>query len=189
MRIKDLSGMIFGMWKVLHIAEERSSNGRVQWLCRCECGLEKPVISNHLLRGNSTSCGCLKNRNLVKNVGVGDITKSAFNDIKRTATKRRNFIFDVTIEYLWALFINQNRLCAISGVELFFRKYIGHHSETRKPQYTERTASLDRIDNNLGYIEGNLQWVHKDINIMKGIFDNNYFLSTMREITEVSHVA
>jgi hypothetical protein len=32
---------------------------------------------------------------------------------------------------------------------------------------SETTASLDRIDSSKGYIEGNLQWVHKDVNIMK----------------------
>ena len=29
------------------------------------------------------------------------------------------------------------------------------------------TASLDRIDSNKGYIKGNVQWVHKDVNTMK----------------------
>ena len=30
-----------------------------------------------------------------------------------------------------------------------------------------RTASIDRIDSKSGYIEGNIQWVHKFINSMK----------------------
>lgn len=29
------------------------------------------------------------------------------------------------------------------------------------------TASLDRIDSRHGYIPGNIQWLHKDINVMK----------------------
>lgn len=31
----------------------------------------------------------------------------------------------------------------------------------------EITASIDRIDNSKGYVEGNVQWVHKEINKMK----------------------
>lgn len=31
-----------------------------------------------------------------------------------------------------------------------------------------RTASLDRIDSTKGYVEGNVQWIHKRLNIMKG---------------------
>lgn len=38
-----------------------------------------------------------------------------------------------------------------------------------------RTASLDRIDSSKGYIEGNIQWVHKDINFMKQEMDENSF--------------
>lgn len=30
--------------------------------------------------------------------------------------------------------------------------------------YSKITASLDRIDNSIGYCLGNVQWVHKDIN-------------------------
>lgn len=33
--------------------------------------------------------------------------------------------------------------------------------------YEEQTASLDRIDSSKGYIPGNVQWVHKDVNKMK----------------------
>lgn len=36
-------------------------------------------------------------------------------------------------------------------------------------------ASLDRIDSSLGYIEGNVQWVLREINFMKGNLDEEYF--------------
>ena len=38
------------------------------------------------------------------------------------------------------------------------------------------TASLDRIDSKLGYELNNIQWVHKDINMMKQAYTNNYFI-------------
>lgn len=40
----------------------------------------------------------------------------------------------------------------------------------------ETSASLDRIDSNQGYIEGNVRWVLKDINMIKGAYDNEYFV-------------
>lgn len=48
----------------------------------------------------------------------------------------------------------------------------------------ETTASLDRIQNDKGYIEGNVQWVHKDINRMKNIFEQNYFIDICKKIIE-----
>lgn len=37
-------------------------------------------------------------------------------------------------------------------------------------------ASLDRIDSNMDYQEENVQWLHKDINMMKQQFDQDYFI-------------
>ena len=45
-------------------------------------------------------------------------------------------------------------------------------------------ASLDRIDSSKGYIEGNVQWVHQNINMMKNKFDNQYFIEMCKLITK-----
>ena len=78
---------------------------------------------------------------------------------------------------MWDLFIKQNRKCALSGLELSFPKINGDQSYT---------ASIDRIDSSLGYIEGNVQWVHKDINIMKNKYDQDYFIQMCKLISENS---
>ena len=46
------------------------------------------------------------------------------------------------------------------------------------------TMSLDRIDNNKGYIEENVQWVHKDINMMKRIYSQDYFIYMCKLVAE-----
>ena len=63
---KDLSGMTFGRWTVIERGEDQiDHNGtrRTTWKCRCECGNERDVVAQSLIRGNSQSCGCL-NREL-----------------------------------------------------------------------------------------------------------------------------
>lgn len=85
--------------------------------------------------------------------GCGDISGSIFGFIRINA-KDRNLEFSITIEYIWNLFLKQNKKCAITNKTLYFDK-------------KNKTASLDRIDSSKGYIEGNVQWVHKDINLMK----------------------
>jgi archaellum component FlaC len=48
------------------------------------------------------------------------------------------------------------------------------------------TASLDRVDSAKGYIKGNVQWVHKDINMMKQQYSQEYFIQMCRLTTEHS---
>ena len=47
----------------------------------------------------------------------------------------------------------------------------------------EITASLDRIDSSKGYIEGNVQWVHKSVNIMKCDFSSDIFIGICNQIS------
>lgn len=103
--------------------------------------------------------------------GFGLISGGYFNNLIRWA-KNRNLEFHITIDYIWDLFIKQNGCCSITNLPIFFtnRKDI------------KQTASLDRIDSSKGYIEGNVQWVHKTINQMKWDFDQDYFISTCSKI-------
>lgn len=56
-KLKDLTGQRFGRWHVISQAGNR--NGAALWLCRCDCGAVKNVLSNSLRRFKSTSCGCV----------------------------------------------------------------------------------------------------------------------------------
>lgn len=56
---EDLTGMKFGRWTAIrfsHVSEHRG----YYWLCRCDCGTERPVRSNQLKNGTNRSCGCLQ---------------------------------------------------------------------------------------------------------------------------------
>lgn len=53
----DLTGQVFGKLKVMSVAES-TRHGKAQWLCLCDCGTEKILISGNLMSGASRSCGC-----------------------------------------------------------------------------------------------------------------------------------
>lgn len=59
---EDLTGRIFGRWHVLkRVSNKRyGSTTRTAWLCQCECGTQREVLANALLREKSLSCGCYK---------------------------------------------------------------------------------------------------------------------------------
>lgn len=65
---KDLTQKKFG--KLTVESKAGSVNGRVQWLCKCECGKVKIVSSKDLLSGHTKSCGCIANipKNISKDV-------------------------------------------------------------------------------------------------------------------------
>lgn len=59
-KIKDLTGQKFGKLTVIERGPSREVSGcqRTQWLCECECGNRKYIVSNQLLSGRIKSCGC-----------------------------------------------------------------------------------------------------------------------------------
>ncbi len=175
-RGKDLTGIKFGKLTPLSLLDERKNNNRY-WLCKCDCGIIKEIRASHLLKSYSKSCGCshhLKNKNNFNWKGYEDIPLDFFNSIKRSAASRK-LEFNITIEYLWALLTKQNKKCALSGIDLCF-------SETRKNKNKKRTVSVDRIDSSKGYIEGNVQWVHKTINIMKNALTDKEFIELCTKV-------
>ena len=54
----DLTGQRFG--RLIVIREAGRKNGKVAWLCRCECGNEIVVSGDHLRDEHTQSCGCLR---------------------------------------------------------------------------------------------------------------------------------
>lgn len=65
----NLVGKRFGR---LLVVEHKGSTsyGKSLYLCRCDCGNEKVVIAGNLIKGASTSCGCLHAE------GVGRLNRS-----------------------------------------------------------------------------------------------------------------
>ena len=53
----DITGMVFGRWAVIKKLGTHLT-GNALWLCRCQCGNEKKMISQSLRNGQSKSCGC-----------------------------------------------------------------------------------------------------------------------------------
>ena len=103
--------------------------------------------------------------------------QGAYLTAVKGAARRRGFEFSVSYEYLWDIFVDQKRRCVYSGIEIFFSR---DNIEHINGNYT---ASLDRIDSSLGYIEGNVQWVHKRVNVMKGNMEEQEFLDFCEAIT------
>jgi hypothetical protein len=116
------------------------------------------------------------NKNTVK---FGEIHQSYLYLLKNRAN-RKKIDFDLDGDYLWKLFLQQNKKCALSGLVLVFPKAWGIKSKT------QITASLDRINSSIGYIRGNVQWVHKTINTMKMNLSDKQFIYFCKKVAKYS---
>lgn len=112
--------------------------------------------------------------------GYEEISGHHWMTIKKGARSRK-LIFDIDIEYAWSIFISQKRRCSITGLNLYFAK------NDKDYETGEWNASLDRIDSSIGYINDNIQWVHKQINQMKWAYSQEYFINTMSNIWKFSN--
>jgi hypothetical protein len=106
--------------------------------------------------------------------GVGELSRHYWNHIKHHAFER-DVDFDISLDEAWSLFLEQDRQCAISGIKIEFGRHRPIGTVTRKwPRLG--TASLDRKDSDGPYNIGNVQWVHKEINRMKGTLSDSAFV-------------
>ncbi len=163
----DLAGQRFGKLLVLADTGRRKSK-RPIWACRCDCGQKVEILGKYLRNGDTKSCGCFSKGNAHNRDAVAEITKSFWTPIEKQAL-RRGIPFEVTREQAWELYQAQKGLCALSGVPIKFSTNIRDERGTQ-------TASLDRVDNSKGYVVGNIQWVHKRVNIMKNVMANDELL-------------
>lgn len=174
----DLIGKTYGNLTVVRKAGG-SRDGSVLWECQCSCGNKAQVTSRHLNRSGKhvvRSCGCLLHRKKESSPswsGYKGISGNWWSShVKRSSSKRADLELSITKEYAWDLFEKQGRKCALTGLDIIISDDLTN------------TASVDRIDSSLGYIEGNIQWVHKDINYMKRNYSMEYFIEMCKLIAE-----
>lgn len=171
MKKLNVIGDVYGELTVIS-EHSRNRNGHIRYTCKCSCGQEKAILLTHLRQGNTKHCGCKrkKGKDHPTWTGFGEISGNLWHNlVVRSANGskgRRKLDIDIVVEDGWKLYLEQNKKCALSGVDLYF-------SDTAEGS---RNASMDRIDSSKGYIKGNVQWVHKDVNMMKRIYNQDYFI-------------
>lgn len=165
----DLTNKTFGNLKCLNLAYIK--NGLTYWEFLClKCNSKYICQGRCVTRAKNPNTKCRQCSYLERDSGFngcGEIGGSYLCCIRNGARKRK-LEYEVGATYLWELFLSQDKKCALSGIPITLDK-----------NYRKRdgqTASLDRINSSVGYIEGNVQWVHKDINRIKLDYDESYFI-------------
>lgn len=166
------SGDVFGLWIIINESEKKDNER--SFLCQCKCGRQSKVKVSYLVNGKSKRCSYC-NAHSKRYYSTDEIPIQQWRQIVTNARKRKIKI-DITAKQAYELFLKQNKQCALSGQSIRFALYAG--------DVYNANASLDRIDPKKPYEIGNIQWVHKDINRMKNIFEQSYFVKICKLIVE-----
>lgn len=175
-------GSHVGNWEVT--SEKYKKNNIYVNDCICICGTIRTVPTWSLNNSKSKSCGCTNTKGRFKAKCIGDLSASYYTSFKYSRKlKGIEFSEDVTMEYLWNLYKEQNGKCAISGLSIPLNPQWSKQNNGKITKIIQ-TASLDRIDNSKGYFIGNVQWVHKDINYMRGGLSILDFIIFCKKVAE-----
>jgi hypothetical protein len=176
MGVKDLSGKKFG--ELIVLKRDFVKCKEAKWFCKCSCGSIVSVLSRHLQNGGTKRCWACKVERQKLN---GRMSSRVYYRTLHSAKKRGIHVGkNIDKKYLESLYKKQQGKCALTGMEIKFAK------TTRRDMIGYTTASIDRIDSQKGYVKGNMQWVHKDVNRMKSNLKQDRFIELCCEVAEIS---
>lgn len=141
--MNNLTGKKFGKLTVVKRAGSTKYHC-ANWECLCDCGNKKIISSNHLLTGNTKSCGCLKLKHSYNKTKNGSRIYRIWANMKQRCNNQNNRDYKDYGE----------RGIKVCDQWLKFKNFFEDMGEppTNKHQ-------IDRIDNNLGYFKENCRWV------------------------------
>jgi len=168
----NLVGTVHGGFNVL--CKLPSKNKKAYWQVVCISCNKQYSLSSDVIKKNIGGCVFCARKNVAKGSdsiyykGGKYVTARFLSNVKHGARKR-NITCEITIDELDKLWEAQDGKCSYTGRELTLSG-------------EECTASLDRIDSNEGYYLGNVQFVHKTVNVMKWALPEEEFLGFIEEI-------
>lgn len=185
--VKNIAGQRFGRLVALSytLKPEGKSGKRVAiWLCKCDCGNYKEVLSTHLVQGATQSCGCLHKELFTAMFQTHGLTKKRFyliwqNMLTRTGNKRVPSYYlyggrGITVCDKWSDFMNFKAD--------MYDKYLEHVEK-----FGEKDTSIERIDNDKGYCPVNCRWATRAEQSLNTRRNKRYLINDeLLSLTEIS---
>lgn len=162
-----LIGRRFGKLVVLSRGETDKYKGGYYWICRCDCGVVKPIYGRSLKAGLIVSCGCASES------GIAYQVKSFFSQRYKAITEYKAVRNPQTGKWLrFDLFVYPNIFIEINGkqhyqyIPYFHRTYekfkYQKHTYKIKKDFAKRSGILIEIDlRKIKTLEQAIEYVEK----------------------------
>lgn len=165
----DCNTIIMAVPLELPIEVYKGEDGR--WYKPCtSCGKEQSYLRRNyaiLSFKNNKECKSCSNKRVENSAHKGwhrGVLRKSFARKYQASALLRNIEWSITFDYLADLLVEQDFKCALTGWDI------------KAMRSQKNTASLDRIDSSKGYIEGNVHWVHKMVNMCKQNYTQEDFI-------------
>jgi hypothetical protein len=153
MPLIDISDQKFGRLTVLR----RDPSDSRKWICRCDCGTERPFASGRLRAGRSQSCGCLRVESTIrKNKDTAKHGKS---------TTKAYGVWRAMIQRCTDVNCRSYKNYGGRGITVCARWFTfeNFYEDMGDPP---EGLEIDRENNDGNYEPGNCRWVTRKVNSM-----------------------
>ena len=168
----------------------KDCRGKHLWLCRCDCGNEKIVVSDNLSSGKSKSCGCLNAEFLAKKgnqFGLYENRQKAMLKVQYSHLKRRhsnNKMCGEVIDFETFVTLSKSK-CTYCGLE--HSKEITDRANEKKQgkllsQEVLKVNGIDRVDSTMGYTKENSVTCCKTCNFAKHTMSKHDFYDWIKRV-------
>lgn len=189
-RFKDRTNDKYGRLTVIsHAGKDR--RGKHLWLCLCECGKEKVVVSDNLSSGKSNSCGCLKAEFLSRKgnqYGLYSDREEALLKVQYSHLKRRDkqkgFIDTMSFDVFCLLSKSPCKYCGIEYSKEIEDRLNESKKQKRLSDHILKCNGIGRVDSSKGYTADNSVACCKYCNTAKHTMTEGEFYNWIKRVYE-----
>lgn len=157
----------------------RKRLGKTEFFCSNSCSAKRPFNIEHIKRQKS-------------DCDISQYSKNRHDEysdfryyLKMVNAKNRKENVDIDLPYLKQLWESQSGVCEISGIKMVLRTHSNAYKGTKNyTKLSPYTASLDRIDSNKPYQQGNVRWISYMANTARNAFSDDELIEFCKNVAQ-----
>lgn len=164
-------GRLLVLWRAGAAVRKDGKGARAIWECKCDCGILVKVKAENLRSGHTKSCGCLQTENRLAEPGVAGF--NALLGKYQRAAKERGFVWQLSDEQFKEIVSHPCHYCGTVPSQV---------SAKQSANGLFLYNGIDRLNNGVGYVLGNVVACCGVHNKMKGTMPHDEFVAQCSKV-------